>query len=76
MADLISLLLELFSPTPDTQPKIIIRLKLINKTWAGTMLYLLSLPTLTMLTPSKVVLPELSGGVLLRAMMPVSLGSR
>ena len=36
--------------------------------------YLLSLPTLTRLTPSKVVFPALSGGVLLRAMMPVSLG--
>jgi len=36
--------------------------------------YLASLPRLTMLTPSKVVFPVLSGGVLLRAMMPVSLG--
>jgi hypothetical protein len=47
-----------------------------NQALAGTKLYLLSLPTLTRLTPSKVVFPALSGGVLLRAMMPVSLGSR
>jgi|SRR5580693_7874823 hypothetical protein len=41
----------------------------------GQTSYLLSLPKLTRLTPSKVVFPALSGGVLLRAIIPVFLGA-